>query len=344
MPLHLSVLVAMISILLSSCSKQESLEQIAGFAQGTDYNITWWSQDKINNSAVKQAVDSMLKQIDEELSTYRPDSYISQFNNSPSTEWQTASQDFIDLINIAKKINADTQGCYDPTIGPLFDLWGFHNDNFKKPTEQQIQSVQAKMGIDKIEIDASALKIRKTQPELALNFSSMGEGYSIYKLSHVLEQQGINDYLIAFGGDMKIKGHKPENKQWRIAIQNPKTAQATVYKIIAINDPDHKGITLDTSGTYRQYYDENGQRYSHILDSRTGSPVTHNLISASVFGSDPRVSDAWATAMLCLGKDQGEKIAEQLGLNVFFIQHDEDKLIDTKSTTLQKNASLIFDM
>ena len=340
---HTTFIFSATVILLSACSKEPTIEQVQGYAQGTDYTISWWSENDTDTKAIKQEFSETLEQVDKEISTYRPDSYISGFNNNPSIDWQPASKDFIELLEIAQTVNADSLGCYDPTIGPLFDLWGFQSDKFKVPSPQDIADVQAEVGLDKIEIDLKGLKIRKILPQLALNFSSMGEGYTIYKLSHVLEKQGITNYLISFGGDMKIRGHKPADKQWRIAIQNPKTEQPTVYKIITINDQQSEGVTLDTSGTYRHYFDENGQRYSHILDARTGAPVTHNLISASVFGNDPRVSDAWATAMLCLGEREGSSIAEQQGLSAFFIQDKESELIDSKSSLLTSNPKLVFN-
>ncbi|MBJ7553623.1 FAD:protein FMN transferase [Marinomonas spartinae] len=330
--------------LLTGCSKPPQEQHIEGYAQGTTYHITFWSKKKVPTDEVESSFNTTLAQIDKELSTYRPDSYISEFNSSPSTKWQPASQDFIDLINIAKDINKKSEGCYDPTIGPLFDLWGFKKDTLHVPTDAEIAATKADMGLDKIQVDEKDKLIRKTNPLVQLDFSSMGEGYTIGKLSKILESKGINNYLVEFGGDMKIKGHKPDGKKWRIAIQRPikeKDGSQKVYKIITIED--EKGVTLDTSGTYNHYFDDKGVEYSHILNPSTGRPVTHDLVSASVFGTDPRISDAWATTMLCLGPIEGAKIAKKQHLEVFFIEHKNGKFVNSESEALSSSKRVKFD-
>ncbi|WP_115718403.1 FAD:protein FMN transferase [Gallaecimonas mangrovi] len=343
--LRLSLSTCAGALLLSGCSKPPMLEKVQGFAEGTTYHISWWSKKPVPVADIKAGFNTTLAQIDKELSTYRKDSYISRFNQSHSTDWQPASKDFIELLEIAKDIEHKTQGCYDPTIGPLFDLWGFQNNVLHVPTQAQIDAVKGDLGMDKIKIDPAKMQIRKTVAQLQIDLSSMGEGYTIGKLSQVLEANGINNYLVEFGGDMKIKGHKPNGDKWRIAIEKPvmdkKNDSPEVYKIVTIND--EKGVTLDTSGTYHHNFDVNGKEYSHILDPRTGAPVTHNLVSASVFGSDPRVSDAWATAMLCLGPQEGKAVAAKEHLPVFFITNDNGKFDNDQSEALATSKRVTFE-
>ncbi|MDH2436414.1 FAD:protein FMN transferase [Pokkaliibacter sp. MBI-7] len=331
------------SALLTGCSKPPEIQKIEGYAQGTTYHVSWWSDKAVANDEVQRDFNTTLAQIDEELSTYRDDSYISHFNHSSSTDWQPASVDFIELVNIAKDISQKTQGCYDPTIGPLFDLWGFKKDVLNVPAAEQIAAVKAEMGMDKIEVDEAGKRVRKTLPQLQVNFSSMGEGYTIGKLSAVLESKGVSNYLVEFGGDMKIRGHKPDGKKWRVAIERPVPGEGgrTVHRIVTIDD--ESGVTLDTSGTYRHHFDAAGKMYSHILDPRSGTPVTHDLVSASVFGTDPRVSDAWATAMLCMGQEEGMQVAKRENLQVFFIQLKQSNLIDSKSDALAASKGLTFE-
>ncbi|CAG8999002.1 MAG: FAD:protein FMN transferase [Candidatus Celerinatantimonas neptuna] len=329
-------------ILLSGCSKPPKIMKVSGYAEGTTYHVSWWSKKPVSADKVRRQFNQELAKIDKELSTYRNDSYISKFNHSHSTNWQSASEDFIQLIGIAKKINKETDGCYDPTIGPLFNLWGFHKDVLHVPSARQIAAVKAELGIDKIEVDQANHMIRKTMPKVQLDFSSMGEGYTIGKLSHILETDGVTNYLVEFGGDMKIRGHKPTGEKWRIAIERPIPAKDGLvpYKILTIND--ESGVTIDTSGTYHHSFDKNGKEYSHILDPRTGAPITHDLVSASVFGHDPRVSDAWATAMICLGPKAGAQVAKREHLEVFFIQDRKGKLINSQSSALATSKRVTF--
>ena len=330
-------------LVLSGCSQPPKIEKVEGFARGTTYHISFWSDQPVPSAEVKTNFDSTLAQIDKELSTWRNDSYISQFNHSTSTSWQAASEDFIQLIKIAKNINQKSEGCYDPTIGPLFDLWGFKKDSLHVPSKQELIAMKANIGMDKLEIDDSETRIRKTIPALQVDFSSMGEGYTINKLSQVLESKGINNYLVEFGGDMKIKGAKPNGDKWRVAIERPiaDKGNPTPYQIVTIDDT--KGVSLDTSGTYHHYFDDNGKEYSHILNPITGQPTSHDLVSASVFGTDPRVSDAWATTMLCLGQKEGSRIAQKENLAVFFIENKTGKLINSTSNRLTNSTRITFD-
>ena len=329
---------------LVGCSEPPKLETVEGYAQGTTYQISFWSEDEVPVTEVQAEFNDTLGKIDKELSTYRPDSFISKFNRSPSVAWQPVSEDFVDLVKIAQDIHAKSEGCYDPTIGPLFDLWGFKTDKLHVPTQEELTALKSEIGIDKVEVDEENLRVRKTRPFLQLDFSSMGEGYTIGKLSHVLESKGYDNYMVQFGGDMKIKGHKPNGDKWRVAIQSPIPSAEDgpkVYKVITVKNED--GVTLDTSGTYNHHFDDNGVEYSHIINPSTGKPITHDLVSASVFGTDPRVSDAWATTMLCLGPVEGAKIAKNEKLEVFFIERKNDKLVNSSSAALLKTDRIKFD-
>lgn len=340
------ILALAIAATLVGCNQSSpsaKLEKIQGYAEGTTYHVSFWADQTLEVAQVESDFNHTLAQIDKEFSTWRDDSYISQFNQSQSTDWQAASADFIHLLQIAKDINHKTQGCYDPTIGPLFQLWGFKKDSLHVPTPEQIAATLVNIGMDKIEVDAAGGRIRKTLPALQIDLSSMGEGYTIGKLSQILESQGVNNYLVEFGGDMKIRGHKPNGEKWKVAIERPvhDKDHPTPYQVLTV--VDEQGVTLDTSGTYHHYFDDNGKEYSHILNPRTGAPVDHHLVSASVFGTDPSVSDAWATAMLCLGDEAGTEVARTEQLEVFFIRDDKGQLIQSKSQALAHSSRVIFD-
>ncbi|MBF9002457.1 MULTISPECIES: FAD:protein FMN transferase [Vibrio] len=337
------LITATVSAALAGCNQPPEIQKVQGYAQGTTYHISWWTDKDVDTKTVEKQFKDKLAQIDKELSTYRDDSYISEFNQSDSIDWQSASSDFIHLIEVARMVNRDTQGCYDPTITPLFKLWGFQKGTLEVPTADQIASVKKELGLDKVLIDTKTMRIRKTMPNVQLDFSSMGEGYTIGKLSKILEDDGIHNYLVEFGGDMKIRGHKPKGQKWRVAIERPVPTEEGIqpYKIVTINS--EKGVTLDTSGTYHHSFDAKGKKYSHILDPRTGAPVTHDLVSASVFGDDPEISDAWATAMLCLGPKVGKAVALRKNLEVFFIEGTKDKPESFKSEALEKSTRVVFD-
>lgn len=328
------------TLMLSGCSHTPKLEKITGYAEGTSYHVTYWSQDNVPKDKVIAQFNNKLAAIDKEYSTYRNDSYISKFNHSLSTKWQPASKDFIDMVALAKKLNKDSNGCYDPTIQPLYKLWGFQGETLNVPTAQQIASLKKTMGIDKIEIDPIHLRIRKTMPQLQLDLSSMGEGFAISQLSKILESDGVENYLVEFGGDMKIKGHKPQGQKWRVAIEQPISLKEGVRPYTIVNINAENGVSLNTSGTYHHNFKDGKKDYSHILDTRTGSPVTHNLVSASVFGNDPIMGDAWATSMLCLGPVEGKLVANKQDLAVYFIQSENKSFVSSKSNELKQTKRI----
>ncbi|SMY32387.1 Thiamine biosynthesis lipoprotein ApbE precursor [Photobacterium malacitanum] len=327
-------------VLLSGCSQAPKLHKITGFAEGTSYHVTYWSKQDVPVAKVTEQFNKKLAAIDKEYSTYRNDSYISKFNHSTSTEWQPASKDFIYMLSLAKKLNKDSHGCYDPTIQPLYKLWGFQGETLNVPTAQQIAAIKKDIGIDKIDIDPVNLRIRKTIPQIQVDLSSMGEGYAISQLSKILEADGVNNYLVEFGGDMKIKGRKLEGQKWRVAIEQPIALKDGIrpYTIVNINAED--GVSLNTSGTYHHNFKDGKKDYSHILDTRTGAPVTHDLVSASVFGHNPIVSDAWATSMLCLGPVEGKIVANEQNLSVYFIQSENKTFKSSESKALQNNKRI----
>lgn len=332
------LLYSLLTLSLCGCDRTPELQKIEGPAQGTTYHLSWWSTSPVDAVKLKADIDATFKDIDKQISNYRDDSDIEQFNHNPSLDWQDFPADVVDLMQIAATVYQGSTGCYDPTVKPLIGLWGFFKEPFSIPTPEKITSTRAFVGFDKIELDVPGHRIRKMVPELSIDLSSMGEGYTVYRLAKVFEGAGITNYILEIGGDMYVKGARAGQDKWRVAIARPVPEEMSIQKVIDIND--ETGVSINTSGTYRHYYDVEGKRYSHIFDARSGAPVTHNLVSATVIGNDPRLTDAWATAMLCLGKTSGEEVATKENLDVFFIQQEGGQLVESMSPHLQKNRSV----
>jgi len=328
-------------LMLGGCSRQPKLHDLDGFAEGTSYHITWWSRQRVSDAVLSQEFDAVIAQIDKRISTYTNDSDLQAFNRSRSTKWQSLPASVIHLLTIAKTVYHDSNRCYDPTVGPLFDLWGFQTAHPHIPSAQEIAAVKKGIGFDHVTLDVAHDRLKKSIPKLGIDLSSMGEGYTIWHLSRVLERHGIHNYIVEFGGDMLVKGHKPGHQKWRIAIAQPVPGKLAPERIVTIEN--EKGVSVNTSGTYRRFFDADGKSYSHILDPRTGRPVTHNLVSATVFNTDPRVGDAWATAMLCMGKEEGERVARKAGIKVYFIQDEGDKLVGSESPALRRAKAVTID-
>lgn len=320
-----------ISLVLSACGEPvPDIAKFEGFAQGTTYHISYWSKTPVDPKTLQDQVNVELAAIDKVLSNYRVDSGIEAFNNSASAESQSVNPEIVSLFKLAGKVSQASQGCYDLTIKPLFDLWGFQGETLTIPDQTILQQALSQVGMDKVVIvdDAHLQK----PANVKVDVSSVGQGYSVGKVSQVLEQAGVHDYLVEIGGELKTHGHKPDGNGWRIAVEKPLPGEQRMMKILTM--PKDQPLSVMTSGTYRHYFDVNGQRYSHILDARTGKPITHDLVAVTVLHEDPTVADAWSTALLCLGQKQGMQLADAEHIQALFVQQQGTNLLETKSQAL----------
>ena len=334
------VLVSLVAT-LTACSKTPELSKITGYAQGTTYNLTFALPGDVKTpvSEIEQKVNEEFARIDKALSNYRDDSAIEEFNAQQTTEVITADAELVALIEEARKVYIASNGCYDLTMKPLFDLWGFKKDEFSPPSEEALTETLATVGMDKLEtIDATHL--RKQIPQLRVDVSSIGQGYSVGRIVKVLEQYGVENYLVEVGGELQTKGKKPNGEPWRIAVEKPLPNERKLHKIASFDSG--APMALMASGTYRHFFDSEGKRYSHILDARRGKPVEHNTVSVTIFHEDPTKADAWSTALLCLGSNEGMKVANEHNLPVLFIDQTGDQLIEHESDALKtfKDVSL----
>ncbi len=337
-----SIGLALTVALLVGCSKTPEMSKIQGAAQGTTYNLTFElpANSTAARSAIESAVNAEFARIDKALSNYRDDSGIEQFNAQKTTDVLPADAELVALIEEARKVYRASNGCYDLTIKPLFDLWGFKKDVFSPPTDEELAQTLSNIGLNKLEtVDGTHL--RKQLPELRVDISSIGQGYSVGRVVKVLEQFGIQNYLVEIGGELQTKGKKPSGEPWRIAIEKPLPNERKLHKIASFDSG--APMSLMTSGTYRHFFDSNGKRYSHILDARTGKPVEHNTVSVTLFHENPTIADAWSTALLCLGSEEGLKVANTHQLPALFIDQQGDTLIEHHSESLKtfKDVSLL---
>ncbi|MGN0920565.1 MAG: FAD:protein FMN transferase [Cellvibrio sp.] len=328
-------IIGMGALLLSGCDDRRPLSKLEGFAQGTTYAISVELPPSVKLETVNQAVKAEFARIDQEFSNYRDDSAIERFNTKQTTEPQTVSEELVSMIETARTISQKSQGCYDLTVKPLFDLWGFKANTFTPPSDDQIQSTLANVGMDKLEtLNGSTL--RKQRPDLRVDLSSIAQGHTSVRLAQILEEFGVKNYLIEVGGELQLKGLKPDGTPWRVAIEKPLPNQQSLHKIASFDSG--MPLALVTSGTYRHYFDEQGTRYSHIIDARTGKPIQHNTVSVVVIHPDSAVADAWATALLCVGSEQGLRLADENLISALFIDEAEGSLVERQSRSLQGSA------
>jgi len=319
------------------CTPADPLKKFSGPAQGSTYNISYWSEQPVDQMALQQQITVELERIDVAMSNYRNDSTLEKFNQLHSTEPVEVGTELVQLVAKARTISSQSQGCYDLTVKPLFDLWGFKADQFHQPTAEQLQQTMQSIGMAKI-TEAGASMLAKQVPELRIDVSSIAQGWTVGQLAKIVEQAGIKNYLVEVGGELVVRGKKPEQQAWRVAIEKPLPGAQTLQKVITVKQDEP--LSVMTSGTYRHYFDADGVRYSHVLDARSGAPVKHQTVSTTVLIEDPTLGDAWSTAFLCLGSKDGKQVADRLGMKVLFIDQLGDELVEISSDALLQSQAV----
>jgi thiamine biosynthesis lipoprotein len=316
-----------ISLLISACTDKQELVKLSGPAQGTTWNVSFWNTSGAEPANIREAVVAELKRIDLLLSNYREDSHISGINRTITQDAIEIEPELAYLIEEARKVYLASDGCYDLTIKPLFSLWGFSGSTLTLPSDAQISDTMGSIGMDKLQLHEHHLQ--KKNPTTHIDVSSIGQGYSVAKIAGVLEKHGITNYLAEIGGELQTRGQKPGGQPWRVAIERPLPNAQGFQKVVTLDTTEP--VAIMTSGTYRHYFDQDGKRFSHILDARTGKPVSHSTVSVTVIHPNPTVADAWSTALLCLGSQHGMPIANQQELAVLFIDQVNDSMHESSS-------------
>ncbi len=257
-----------------------------------------------NVDFTKAAVDSLLNEFNNSLSTYVPDSEISELNNQSSVTFR--SPFFYPVLQSSAKVFKDTEGAFDPTVGPLVNQWGFGPEGITNiPDSLTVDSLMVLTGFEKIVFDSIMAKMNAG---MYLDFSAIAKGYAVDLVSEYLLDQGIKNFMVEIGGELRCAGYKEKNKQWTIGIEDP-TVAIEARKIAAkVNFSD---LAMATSGNYRNFYVKDGKKYAHTISPFTGYPVEHSLLSASVFAPDCMSSDAYATAFMVMGLEKSIEIIEQ---------------------------------
>lgn len=319
-----------IVIFFTGCnSNKKSLITVEGNAQGTTYHISYISDDGNNH---KTAIDSLLKKIDISMSTWLPGSIISRINNNDHSV--IVDQYFIDVFNKSLEVSDKTDGLFDVTVGPLVNSWGFGFTKKATMDSITIDSLLHFIGYKMLKLEGN--KIIKAKPEIKIDFNAIAQGYSVDVLANYLESKGIDNYLVELGGELKAKGKK-ENENWKIGIDKPIEKATSERKLEAVINLNNKALA--TSGNYRKFYEENGQKFSHIIDPRTGYPAKQNLLSATVIADDGITADAYATAFMVMGLQKSMQFLEDnkdLKLEVYFIYDDNGNLKTHASESLKK--------
>ena len=317
-------LVACSLLLVIGCfpSNEDALQEeilMQGHTMGTTYNIKVVVAKGYDATNLQKAIDDKLKAVNQSMSTYIPDSELSLFNKFTSTDFIEISPELRLVMAEALRLGEISQGKLDVTVGPLVNLWGFGPDMRVEqvPSDEEVMAVKNRIGLNYLILSEQGLK--KSNPEVYVDLSTIAKGYGVDVVADLIEQNGINRYLVEIGGEMRLKGFKANGTLWAVAIEKPITDQRAVHQVIIPKDN-----AVATSGDYRNYIEVEGKRLSHIIDPDTAKPIDHNLVSVTVIHPSSMIADGLATAIMVMGVEKGLAFAQEHDLAVMLIAKTEN--------------------
>ncbi|MDO6428651.1 FAD:protein FMN transferase [Thalassotalea sp. 1_MG-2023] len=321
-------------IMLAGCYPSNELQKeqihLQGITMGTvSYNIKYivqpaeQGQSIPDESVIHENVEQILKQLNQDMSNWISDSELSKFNTHHSMEPVEISEGLRRVLAESIRLGHLSDGKLDVTIGPLINLWGFGPEGRpeKAPTQDEIAQAKARIGIDKLTLEGNMLA--KGIPDLYVDLSTIAKGYAVDLVAEYLDEVGAHNYLVEIGGELRAKGFKHTGELWSVAIEKPVTTERAVHQIIIPKDN-----AIATSGDYRKYFEENGQRFSHIIDPETGKPINHTLVSVTVIHPSSMTADGLSTAMMLMGPEKAFAFAEEHQLAAYLISKSDNGFIE----------------
>ena len=316
-------------ISLHACETPSEDQQaviVSGLTMGTTYTIKLnIPETKIDRPTISTEINHRLDRINSQMSTYMETSTLSLFNQSNTQDWQEIPVDLYTVIEEALRINKLSYRAFDITVGPVVNLWGFGPKARSDivPEESAIKEALDKVGSEYIHLRKEPYAIKKDKPNLYIDLSAIAKGNAVDVIADYLDELRFNNYMVEIGGEIKTKGVNPNNQIWHIGIEKPLDDQRSVQTVITLNNTG-----MATSGDYRNYFEENGIRYSHTIDPSTGKPITHKLASVTVLHPSAMTADAMATALLVLGPERGTELALEKNLAALFLVRGKDSFIE----------------
>lgn len=291
-----------LGLLLPPTGRDFTRSRFGGPTMGTHYTVAISPRLPPDVGDIKRQVDERLAQINRRMSTYDPNSELSRFNQLDSNDWFSVSAETAQVVAAALEIAERTSGAFDPTVGPVVNLWGFGPDKWRPepPTDEAIAAALTRVGYEKMSVRIDPPALKKTNPAIYLDLSGIAKGYASDAISALLDELGIANTMVEIGGEVRTRGFKSNNVPWRIGVEQPEDRGMQFHAAVNLVNAG-----MATSGDYRNFFEHEGVRYSHTIDPTTGRPVQHSLAAASIVAPTCMEADALATAVLVMGDEKG---------------------------------------
>lgn len=332
------IFVALFFIL--SCSRQTTdIVAFQGPTMGTLFQVKYVKSPDlkdIDDDLLEKEVVALLVQVNQLMSTYIEDSELSLLNKAPANTAFALSDETALVLKEAIRLNAVTAEALDITVGPLVNLWGFGPQlrPEKIPSQDALEAVSEYIGINKFTLNGNV--VTKSHDDVYIDLSTIAKGYGVDRLAELLESYNIVNYLVDIGGEMRLSGKKPNDQDWRIAIEKPITTERAIQRLVSVGDN-----AIATSGDYRNYFEEDGVRYSHLISPTSLQPVQHNLVAVTVVAPSSMTADGLATGLNVLGQEKGLKIANDNDIAALFIVKEGDEFIEYRSKAFDQTVTVL---
>jgi thiamine biosynthesis lipoprotein len=334
LPLFLIVLMGMTWWRFQNAPPQ-TIHTFQGKTMGTTYTVKVSSDtmDNVARKAVDARIQKELQRVEDLMSTYDPESELSQFNRLAAGIPSVISPETLEVFLEAQRVSKLSNGAFDVTVGPLVDAWGFGPSELSEevPDPAVLETLRESVGFKYLQINSSLLTVTKRKNGIVCDLSALAKGYGVDRVAEALNELHWENYLVEVGGELRASGRKVDGSQWRVAIEKPESRRSQAVKLIYLNN-----LSMATSGDYRNYFEKDGVRYSHTIDPRTALPIRHTLASVTVFHRAAMSADALATALNVLGPDSGMALAEEHDLAVLFVlrrNEDEFRVLESPAFT-----------
>lgn len=301
---------------------------LQGRTMGTTWHVTLVPTPGLDRDTAARGIQARLDRVDGQMSTWKPDSDLSRFNRAPAGTCRRLPPPFFRVLEHAMDVARDSGGAYDPTVGPLVDLWGFGPQQRPRrpPSAAAIAAARRHVGWQRIRLDAT--RREACQPGgVHLDLSAVAKGFGVDEVARWLLAHGAEHFLVEVGGELRAHGHKPDGNPWRVAVERPGAAAGRVERRDQVGHvlvPGDRAVA--TSGDYRHYFEDADRYYSHHIDPRSGQPVAHRVASVTVVAATAMEADPLGTTLSVLGPDEGMAFARERGLAVLMIVHGENGL------------------
>ncbi len=292
---------------------------LSGATMGTTYSVRIAGDlSPAQKEQWQLRVQQCLDNVNARMSTYRADSEVSRFNRSASADWFPVSEETALVVAASLKVAHKTDGAFDITVGPLVNLWSFGPDRRPAgiPSDVEIGSALDHVGYQYLRARLEPPSLRKDIPELTIDLSGIAKGFAVDQVGTLLEQGGIDAYMVEVGGEVRTKGTKGDGSWWRIGVERPEAGQRLLQTVLKMEDD-----CLATSGDYRNFFQWNGKLYSHEIDPHTGRPAEHGMAAVSVLSTSTMWADAYATGLMVMPPEQAWRLAKAEKIDILMVQH-----------------------